>query len=226
MKKGLVVIPARLGSKGLPNKNKIKILGKELVLYTIEAARKCFSDSEICFSTDDKELKKIVEKNGLNVPFLRSKKIAKDDTPTKDVVLDAINFYSKNFYLPDYVCLLQPTSPLRNEIHLKESLNLFFKYNPDVLVSVTKSKTNPYILFTEKNKNNLMKLVKSNYYRRQDIPNIFKLNGAIYIYNKPFYFNQNLDETNNIIKYEMDKKFSIDIDNKKDLENAIKIINN
>ena len=90
MKKGLVVIPARSGSKGLPNKNKIKILGKELVLYTIEAARKCFSDSEICFSTDDIELKKIVEKNGLNVPFLRSKNIAKDDTPTKDVVLDAI----------------------------------------------------------------------------------------------------------------------------------------
>ena len=69
--KPLVIIPARGGSKGLPRKN-IKILGGiPLIQYTIEAARTIFPDEVICVSTDDTEIKNVVENLGIVVPFLR-----------------------------------------------------------------------------------------------------------------------------------------------------------
>ena len=106
MKNPLVIIPARGGSKGLPNKN-IKILnGKPLINYTIEAARKVFEDYQICISTDSKKIKSIVEKTGLSVPFLRPLKLADDNSSQREVILHAIEYYEneRNFKI-DYIII-------------------------------------------------------------------------------------------------------------------------
>ena len=92
--KPLVVIPARGGSKGVPNKN-IKLLnGKPLIQYTIEAARKVFTDEQICISTDDLKIKEVVENIGLKVPFMRPAELATDTSGSYEVLLHTLSYYN------------------------------------------------------------------------------------------------------------------------------------
>ena len=155
--KPLVIIPARGGSKGVPKKN-IKILGgKPLINYTIEAAKAVFEDQFIYVSTDDIEIKNIVEQTGLKVPFLRPAELATDTAGTYEVLLHALNYYENLEYFPDTIILLQPTSPFRTAEHIKEAIKL---YTPeiDMVVSVKETKSNPYFnLFEEDYKGFLKK---------------------------------------------------------------------
>ena len=117
--KPLIVIPARGGSKGVPRKN-IKVLGdKPLIQYTIDAAKGVFDDEFICVSTDDFEIKSVVEQLGLKVPFLRPNELASDTAGTYEVLLHAISYYESKGYFPDTLILLQPTSPFRTSAHIK-----------------------------------------------------------------------------------------------------------
>ena len=104
----LAIIPARGGSKGIPKKN-IKLLnGKPLINYTIEAARNAFDDIDICISTDSIEIKEIVEKSNLKVPFLRPSELACDTAGTHEVLMHAINYYENLGKTYDVLVLLQP----------------------------------------------------------------------------------------------------------------------
>jgi CMP-N,N'-diacetyllegionaminic acid synthase len=214
MKNPLVIIPARGGSKGLPNKN-IKILnGKPLINYTIEAARKVFEDYQICISTDSKKIKSIVEKTGLSVPFLRPLKLADDNSSQREVILHAIEYYEneRNFKI-DYIVLLQPTSPLRTS---KDILNAIKLYNEslDMIVSVKETKSNPYFVLTEEDdKKFLKKLKESNFVTRQSCPKVWEFNGAIYIINKKSILKNEIHDFSRVKKYVMDNYSSIDIDN-------------
>ena len=213
----LVVIPARSGSKGVKNKN-IKLLrGKPLINYTIEEARKVFVDSNIYVSTDSNKIKNIVEATGLKVPFLIPKELATDTSSSREVLLHAINYYEeKNDLALDFVVLLQPTSPFRNDTNIKESLALFNK-NIDMVVSVKETKSNPYFtLYEETSEGFLIKSKKGGFTRRQDIPKVWEFNGAIYIINVLSIKSKKIHEFKKVIKYEMDEIFSTDIDNKLD----------
>jgi len=213
----LVIIPARGGSKGIKNKN-IKLLkGKPLINYTIEEARKVFDDSKIYISTDSIEIKNIVEDVGIKVPFIRPVELATDTANSRDVVLHAINHYEKkNDLILDYVILLQPTSPFRNSKNIMDSLALWNK-NIDMVVSVKETKSNPYYtLFEENSAGLLIKSKKSDFTRRQDIPKVWELNGAIYLINALSIKSKKIHEFNKVVKYEMDEISSLDIDNKLD----------
>ena len=213
----LVIIPARGGSKGIKNKN-IKLLkGKPLINYTIEEARKVFDDSKIYISTDSIDIKNIVEAAGIKVPFIRPEELATDTANSRDVVLHAINHYEKkkNLIL-DYIILLQPTSPFRNSKNIMDSLTLWNK-NIDMVVSVKETKSNPYYnLFEENSAGLLIKSKKSDFTRRQDIPKVWELNGAIYLINALSIKSKKIHEFNKVVKYEMDEISSLDIDNKLD----------
>ena len=89
----LFIIPARGGSKGLPRKNILPINGKPMICYTIDAARGVTSDENICVSTDDLEIKQVVEGYGLKVPFIRPAELATDTAGSREVLLHAIDFY-------------------------------------------------------------------------------------------------------------------------------------
>ena len=213
----LVIIPARGGSKGIKNKN-IKLLkGKPLINYTIEEARKVFDDSKIYISTDSIEIKNIVEDAGIKVPFIRPEELATDTANSRDVVLHAINHYeNKNDLILDYIILLQPTSPFRNSKNIMDSLALWNK-NIDMVVSVKETKSNPYYtLFEENSAGLLIKSKKSDFTRRQDIPKVWELNGAIYLINALSIKSKKIHEFNKVVKYEMDEISSLDIDNKLD----------
>lgn len=210
--KPLVIIPARGGSKGVPRKN-IKLLGKKpLIQYTIEAARRVFSDTVICVSTDDQEIKEVVESLGLHVPFLRPAELASDTAGTQEVLLHALEFYKKRGYQADTVILLQPTSPFRTDIHIKEALALFDS-SCDMLVSVKETKANPYYVLKEENEEGwLIKSKQGNFTRRQDCPKVFELNGAIYMIHVNSLKSKPIQDFEKVRKFEMNEWSSLDID--------------
>lgn len=214
--KPLVVIPARGGSKGLPGKNIKKLMGKPLIHYTIEAARALFRDEQIIVSTDDLDIKSCAEQTGLNVPFIRPAELATDTASTVEVLLHALKVSEDNQYEPDTLILLQPTSPLRNAQHIKEAMNLFTE-TIDMVVSVKETESNPYYVLFEENENGLLKKSKAgNFTRRQDCPKVWEYNGAIYIINiKSLKQKRNIN-FEKVVKYEMKREHSIDIDTEVD----------
>ena len=179
--KPLIVIPVRGGSKGIPGKNIKPLNGKPLINYTLNAARELFPDEIICVSTDSEEIIQIVEKSGLKVPFIRPAELATDTAGTYEVLLHAIEFYERNGYNPDIIILLQATSPFRNSKQIQEALDLF-DITCEMVVSVKETKSNPYYILREENKDGwLVKSKDGNFTRRQDCPKVYEINGATYI---------------------------------------------
>ena len=208
----LVIIPARGGSKAVPRKNIKSLNGKPLIHYTIEAARKLFMEDEIIVSTDDLEIKEVVESMGLMIPFLRPKELASDAASSEDVILHTLDYFKSKYGQPDKVILLQPTSPFRKAKHIKEAIELYDE-EFDMLVSVKETKANPYYVLREENeKGYLIKSKESNATRRQDVPKVWELNGAIYIINPNALKHQSIGEFKKVKKYVMDEVSSHDID--------------
>tara|TARA_B110000971_G_scaffold142216_1_gene145382 strand:- start:1931 stop:2620 length:690 start_codon:yes stop_codon:yes gene_type:complete len=222
-KKYLAVILARGGSKRLPRKNLRKLNGKPLIAHSILSSLKCQYLDEIIVSSDDKEILKVSQKYGAKI-IKRPKYLASDKAKTfyavKHVVENSSNF--------DYVVLLQPTSPFRNEKHIHDAINLLEKKNADAIVSVCKTEHNPLwsnILpknFSMKGflKNNILNK------RSQDLKNYYRLNGAIYICKiNSFLKEKSFFLQKKIYAFEMPQEDSIDIDTEFDFKMAMNYIN-
>lgn len=131
----LSLIPARGGSKGIPNKN-IKFLdGKPLIYYSIEVAKKAKLVNRVVVSTDSKEISAVAKKYGAEV-IDRPAELASDESPTELTMIHAVVELEKSGYKPDYIVLLQPTSPLRYLDDIDNSINKILKDKADSLLSV------------------------------------------------------------------------------------------
>ncbi|MBD8349069.1 cytidylyltransferase domain-containing protein [Dysgonomonas sp. HGC4] len=218
MRKILVIIPARGGSKGIPHKN-IKLMnGKPLILYSIDVARELVHDIDICVSTDEDEIIDIVERYGLEVPFKRPEILATDTATTNDVLLHAINYYRSIGACYELIVLLQPTSPLRKINHLREALALY-KDSVDMVVSVKESSVGG-VLCVEDELGYLEPVFNKRGGRRQDMQSFYEYNGAIYIININALERKGLQALDKKIKYIMPIEDSIDIDNQYDWDIA------
>mgnify|MGYP001283107739 CR=1 FL=1 len=218
----LAVIPARGGSKGIPKKNLIKLLGKPLIVYTIEAAKSSKKISKLILTTDDKEIASIGRELNLEV-IKRPPELSTDFATSHSAILHAYKYVVKNNYKPDAILTLQPTSPLRTSLHIDESINIFEKHNDaDSLVSCIKL---PHIF----NPESIMKLSNKGYLnnysngsqttRRQEKNVYYARNGAaIYLTRS-----KSIDKFifgGKILPYIMNELDSIDIDNLEDLLKA------
>lgn len=212
--KSFVVIPARGGSKGIPGKNSKLLVGKPLIQYAIDTALEIFDKEEIIVSTDDISIKQIVESGGIDVPFLRPAHLATDTAGTYEVLLHAVEYYERLHGPMDALVLLQPTSPFRTSKHVKEAMDIFKKSeNIDMVVSVNRSKANPYYNLFEENKNGYLEASKkSEFIRRQDCPPVWEYNGAVYIIDVTALKKSPLNNFKNIKKYEMSFEDSLDLD--------------
>jgi CMP-N,N'-diacetyllegionaminic acid synthase len=147
----LCTICMRGGSKGIKNKNIIKINKKYLFQYTHEIALKCKKITDIVFSTDSNKIINILSKEKKNVIFKRSKSLATDNISKVDVIQDSLikaeKFYKKKY---SYIIDLDVTSPLRNLSDINKSIEIMKKGNFNNLFSVNKSKKNPYFNMVEK----------------------------------------------------------------------------
>lgn len=206
----LYLIPARGGSKGIPNKN-IKLLnGKPLIYYSIDVARQLTTDENICVSTDNDKIIKVVEDYGLKVPFKRPDYLATDIATTNEVLLHALDYYEKKDIYYDLLVLLQPTSPLRNVMHVKEALSQF-NDQLEMIVSVKESYS-PSILCVENENGFLDFCFNKVTSRRQDITSYYEYNGAIYIIDIEKLKETGLNGFTKKKKYIMDETSSVDID--------------
>lgn len=209
----LALVPARGGSKGIPKKN-IKVLGGiPLIGYTVAYVKKIFDAADICVSTDDAEIIKTVKEFGIQVPFTRPAELAGDHSGTYEVVMHALNYYKEKGIEYDILALFQPTSPFRKLQHYREALQVFTD-DTDMVVSVVKAKANPYYVLMEENEEGL--LVKSktgDFVTRQSLPEVFEINGSIYLYRVSALKNAKSLHLNRMKKYLMEDIYSVDIDN-------------
>src|SRR3989344_1993183 len=119
----LGIITARGGSKGIPRKNIKDLCGKPLIAYTIEAAKDSGVFSRLIISTDDQEIADVAKQYGAELPFMRPAELAQDATPHVPVLQHAVSWLRDNeHFFPDYVMILQPTSPMRQDFHIKEAV--------------------------------------------------------------------------------------------------------
>lgn len=214
----ICVIPARSGSKRLPNKNIIKLLNKPLIAYTIEAANNSNFKPRVVVSTDSKEFATISINYGAEVPFLRSRKLAKDNVHAVYPVIDTLDFLKKNEnYTPEIVVMLQPTSPLRNTLHIDEALELYKEKKNGSIVSVTETKPPHYIRTIVKGQLKPIIDINNMNYQQQDFSKYYMGNGAIYITSPDNLVKQQTFKAPPAYPYIMEKKYSIDIDDKEDL---------
>ena len=221
--KKIAIIPARSGSKGLPNKNILMLGNKPLIAYTIEAALKSKEFERVIVSTDSLEYKYIAEKFGAEV-FMRSEELSNDKASSFVVIEDVLN---KIEITVDYFVLLQVTSPFRNENHIKESIKVFEKGidTYDFLVSMQKSDKSSSLIKPIYNSGTLEEynIDYSNYSRQKY--DEYHPNGAIFIGKVKEYLEQKHFFGKRAKAYFMNKEDSIDIDDSLDFEIAITILN-
>lgn len=210
----LAIIPARSGSKGIINKNILKINGKECFKYTLEPAIKSKID-KIFFSTDSIEYLTLYKKNyslekDVTFNYLRPNNISKDKSSFNEYIDNCIDFLKNNGYIIKNFIILQPSSLFRTSEQINSIIDLHKQNNYINIKSVSPVIQTPYSMIYEDNK----QVLKNNYKNRQSHLPIYIFNGAYYVYNLHKY---NSNEKV-FIKYIMKKEEGYDLDDETDLK--------
>lgn len=216
--KRIAIIPARSGSKGLKDKNILDICGKPLIAYSIEAAVNSKQFDKIIVSTDSEKYGKISEQYGAEIIY-RGDKLSDDKATTFMVIEDLLKRINFNI---DYFVLLQPTSPMRTEVHIKEAIEKFENKidDFDFLVSVKEAKHGS-VLVKPIEEDGSLKYFNTDFsnYRRQYYKE-YSPNGAIFIGKIRAYKRQRHFFGAKSLAYIMNDIDSLDIDNELDYELA------
>jgi len=186
----LGVITARGGSKGLPGKNLKLLAGKPLIAHSIDAARDSGVLDRVILSTDDEEIAAAARACGCDVPFMRPADLARDETPHLPVLQHAVQWLSDHErYQPDAVMILQPTSPLRRAVDIRESIALLERSGAESVVSVSEVPAHHNPMRTLRVDDQGMaslfvtgEPVRRRINRRQDMPAAWTMNGAVYLF--------------------------------------------
>ena len=222
--KYLAIIPARGGSKRLPNKNILDLNGKPLIAWSIEAAKKSKRIDDIVVTSDSEKILDIAKKYNVKA-IKRPDYLANDTATTFDAIKHTIENIEENY---KYIVLLQPTSPLRNAKHIDEAIELLEQKRADAVVSVCEMDHSPLWSNTLPENLDMSGFLRNEIKnkRSQDLPIYYRLNGAIYIcktdrllQEKSFFINDN------IFAYVMDRKSSVDIDDEIDFKIAEVLLN-
>lgn len=227
MSESLVIIPARAGSKGIPNKNMSLIDNIPLIEFTIRAALASNIKGRICLSTDSPEIRDFGLSCGIEAPFIRPAELAGDNSSSLDVIKHAIDWYNTNTdFKPDYIVLLQPTCPFRSPDSIKGSINLITEKDSESLISVNKVINHPCEYIIKSNDGFSYVMDPPGTPGRQNFPEVYFINGAIYICKTKFFKETGQLFNRNALFYELDVSESIDIDDPEDLIHAICIFKN
>ncbi|MFD0696252.1 cytidylyltransferase domain-containing protein [Paenibacillus sp. GCM10027628] len=215
--KVLAIIPARGGSKGVPFKNIRPLGGKPLIAWTIEAAKQSKYIDRLILTSDDSTIIKVAKEYRCDVPFVRPAALAQDKTPGIDPVLHAIE------QVPgyDWTVLLQPTSPLRTTEDIDGCLEACVLNREVSCVSVTEPDKSPYWMYTLDDQGKMNPLFSGiTAERRQDLPQSYVLNGAVYTANTRWLMEYGSFIGPQMRSYLMPRDRSIDMDTIADFEYA------
>lgn len=215
----LAIISARGGSKGVPRKNIRKMAGKPLIAWTIETAKQSKYLDRVILSSEDSEIINVARKWGCEVPFVRPAELAQDDTSGIEPVIHAVNTLPEQY---DYVMLLQPTSPLRNAADIDGCIKLCIDEAAAACVSLTEASQSPYWMYTLNENKSILPLIetKEKFDRRQNLPKVYALNGALYIARRDWLLYHKTFITDETLAFIIPEQRSIDLDNEIDFEFA------
>lgn len=220
--RNLAIIPARSGSKGLKDKNIRNLNGIPLIGYSINAAKESGLFTEIMVSTDSEKYAQIAISLGAEVPFIRSEKNSSDTASSNDMMLEVLNCYKLRDDVFDTICLLQPTSPLRDASDIIGAYKLYEEKKANAITSVCEVEHSPkWNMILDKSLSMTEFRAGMNSVPRQLLQKFYRLNGAIYIRGIDY-----LRDNKIVIKddceyaYVMDRKKSVDIDSIDDFEYA------
>ena len=218
----IAIIPARSGSKGLPDKNIKMINEKPLMAWSIIAAKESGLFDEIMVSTDSEKYKNIAIEYGASVPFLRNESTASDTANTWDAVREVLVNYQKNYGRQfESVCLLQPTSPLRDSEDIIKAFKIFQEKDADAVVSVCELDHSIKTVNTLPTDGCMDGFFDSRVdARRQKAEKYYRLNGAIYIQKVSILFHGENIYGPKSFAFIMGKEHSIDIDDISDFRIA------
>ncbi len=175
----LAIIPARGGSKRRPGKNVKPLLGKPLIAYSIEHAKQATYTMRVVVSTDDAEIKKVSLKYGAEV-LDRPKELATDTATTMSVLHHIIKTLQAQGYSPDIVVLLQPTCPMRLPSDIDACIKKLIDTGADSIVTVKEIDEPPHWMMQLSDGDRTNLFMKEQITRKQDIPKLYILNGAVY----------------------------------------------
>lgn len=222
MKEVLGIIPARGGSKGIPHKNIVDLCGKPLIEYTFIAAKNARKLTRFIVSTEDRDIKDYAQKRNVEV-LDRPGELAQDMTSTADVIEYTLNRLEQTEkYIPDYVMILQPTSPLREAEDIDTCIDLIEEKKADSVISVIELPHNylpEKLMLMEKEKLHFLYIDGEHYTTRQNQRTLYARNGAaIYLFKTKVFQETKSYYGNKCIPYVMSQENSFDIDTKGDLE--------
>jgi CMP-N,N'-diacetyllegionaminic acid synthase len=214
-RKVLALIPARGGSKGLPSKNILSVCGRPLLAWSIDAARSSRCIDRVVLSSEDEAIIAAARACGCEVPFRRPDVLASDTASTTEVALHALDA------LPGYdvVVLLQPTSPLRTASDIDMACEKFATSGAPACVSVSPVEQSPYWMYRLGDNDTLLPIIEpSEATRRQDLPQVYVLNGAIYVAETAWLRQVRTFLTRDTIAHVMPAERALDIDTAADFD--------
>ena len=224
MDKILLVIGARGGSKGVPNKNIRELNGVPLIAYTIVQAKKWGKASHVICSTDSDKIAAVALQYGAEVPFMRPGELAGDKVGKIEVIRHALlKMEEKTGEKYPIIIDLDATAPIRKIADIEGALKLFIEKRPKTLFSVVPARKNPYFNMVETNSQGYVELVKKPnvpVLRRQDAAKVYDMNASIYVYDRDYLVDEDSRTTisDRSLAWVMDDDSAIDIDTETDFQ--------
>lgn len=231
----LGIIPARGGSKSIPQKNIYPILGKPLLEYTARAVHASRLLTRTILTTDNEEIAAVGRRVGLEVPFMRPAKLAGDTTPDLPVFRHALKWLKeKEGYVPDIIVQLRPTSPLKSGTDIDRAVQLLLDHRyADSVRSVAPPPQTPFKMWTEDPRTGLLKpILKKSFpgvfkkfgapydMPRQLLPKIFEYTAYIDVLRYATIMKQHSMSGKKILPFHYEEWRNIDIDSMRELEYA------
>ncbi len=226
----VALICARGGSKGIPNKNTKILAGKPLIVRTIDQVKKLKEVNSIIVSTDSKKIASIALNAGAEVPFIRPKKLAKDNSSEWLVWRHALNSLNKlKGSYPQIVIIVPVTAPLRSVGDLRNCLIKYKKSKADITITATDSHRNPYYNMIKVNKKGVVSKVikpKKKIIRRQDSPKVFDMTTVAYVTSPKFILKKDSIFDGKVSYVHIPTERALDIDTPFDLRIAELLLSN
>jgi CMP-N,N'-diacetyllegionaminic acid synthase len=219
--KRICTICARGGSKGLKNKNLLPILGKPLIAHTISQAHRSELFDAVAVTSDSKAILEAAQKNGAEHLVRRPDELATDTASIIPVIQHCVQEIEKKMGCTfNTIVDLPTTSPLRLVSEIQQSIERFENSDATNLITGTIARGSPYYNVAELDEDGMVQLSKPSgktFFRRQDAPKCYKINGAVYIWRRPILFQR----TDTIFHertalFEMPEERSFDIDSELD----------
>ncbi len=213
----VAIVPCRAGSKGLPNKNFLMLGSKKLYKITLDQALRCINEVII---SSDKNLEKELKCYSVE-QHRRSPELSRDQSTMAELMLELIGRYELH---QSTIVLLQPTSPLRRDEDISKCIKTFKNNNFDLVFTVSsQDKTVLKSGFVRGNKFIPIAEPEFTSMNRQDLPELFKPNGAVYVFNGGWFEENNGFTSNNVGVVEMPTENGLDIDNQEDFDRVAQI---